>query len=591
MVEIKNNNSKVEEPCIYRNNKTKCPSYNELITNNNGFTNRHCLDKDDETCPSYKYKEFIEETSESKIKEAMVDSLEKFDKIEEIETPLELILDDNLNDCFETINLRKQAKDGTDIQIGSGLKNKGYSTECIKKAWDLYNEKKEIKKLAKELEKNHSYVPKEEIKKDKIIVEFECNKCYEKIIKKGNDLKKAKHVESEHEHENCGGIFKFVGEFDDIAITKEAIKILRDKDPLEFILSTMNYFHKSDRPLMTILHCSMVSSSIHGGNGIQPCLTGEKGEGKTDAADTASHVNPRRVIKGSFSDKAIFYMIASRIQIISPIGMILYLDDNDLTPQLEGLMKRATSDFQNTTLHYSVGDKDVKIFKLPPRTIWWLTSVNVTSSEQLADRFINLGVDDSDKTTQEVKARQFEIASKSKEKFEVTRNVLICRKMYDLITNQDHKIYLNPEDEKRITKDNSRRTNPMLFDIIKCITATYYMQRDGVASKEDWDKGLGILNKVSGTNKLKLSPLEEQIYRLIPLTPERITYGDLFIKLLVECKDKRPPTKGRFSQIMRGYKDSRTQLWTLSIVDKLSYLESIKDGLNQMSYSKSKEEL
>lgn len=583
-------NKDIKEPCIYRNNKIECPLYDELIKKNNGFTNKHCLNKDDETCPSYEYKEFIEETSESKIKEAMVDSLEKFDKIEEIETPLELILDDDLNYCFETINLRKQANDGNKIQISSKLKKEGYSTECLAKAWNLYDEKKEVKKLTKELEKNDSDIPAEKKEKDnKIIVEFECNKCYEKIIGKGNSLEKA--YTHEFEHGVCGGIFKFVREFNDIEITKEAINILRDKDPLEFILSTMNYFHKSDKSLMTIIHCSMVSSSIHGGNGIQPCLTGEKGEGKTDAADTAAHVNPRRVIKGSFSDKAIFYMIASRIQIISPIGMILYLDDNDLTPQLEGLMKRATSDFQKPTLHYSVGDKDIKIFELPPRTIWWLTSVNVTSSDQLADRFINLGVDDSDKTTQEVKARQFEIASKSKEKFEVTRNVLICRKMYDLITNQDHKIYLNPEDEKRITKDNSRRTNPMLFDIIKCITATYYMQRDGVASKEDWDKGLDILNKVSGTNKLKISPLEEQIYRLIPLKPEQIKYGDLFIKLLDEYKGKRPPTKGRFSQIMKGYKNSRTQLWELSIVDKLSYLEVNIDELKQIYYSKSKEEL
>jgi len=147
MVETEQNKS-----CMYRNNKEKCPLYNELIKKNNGFTNKHCLNKDDETCPSYEYKEFIEETSDIKIKEAMVDSLEKFDKIEEIKTPLELILDDDLNHCFDIINLRKKANDGNKLQISGQLKKEGYSTECLAKAWDLYNEKKEITKLAKELE-------------------------------------------------------------------------------------------------------------------------------------------------------------------------------------------------------------------------------------------------------------------------------------------------------------------------------------------------------------------------------------------------------------------------------------------------------
>jgi AAA+ superfamily predicted ATPase len=102
-------------------------------------------------------------------------------------------------------------------------KDKGLSFNEFSKDWSSYVKKEfgENKKVTKETFniknvrsvgyrgigiKEKFIIIEEGVKK--IMVEFECDKCNEKIIKEGTDLEKAKHLNSEHK--DCGGILKFI---------------------------------------------------------------------------------------------------------------------------------------------------------------------------------------------------------------------------------------------------------------------------------------------------------------------------------------------------------------------------------------------
>ena len=404
------------------------------------------------------------------------------------------------------------------------------------------------------------------------------NRKYDKLLVKAKDESEKENIRQKHDSELQDFINKIFNE----AIKEDAIVILKSGDPLEYIMNTANIFHKSDKWLKYIMHCSIICSSIKGSNGVQPYLTGEKGMGKTHLADTFKHLAPEgKVIKATFSDKALFYATKEYEDRIGKEaeGLIIYSDDVELTPGFEDLIKRATSDFQNRTVYYTVTDKKRTKLEIPAKTVWWLTSVDTARSEQLKDRFINVGIDESDETTKDVQILQFLKAAESKEAFEKNYNVLVCRNIYELINNEKSEIYFHTENIDKLPSDKSRRSGPILFDIVKCITATYFMQRNDVPTDKDWKLALEIWNNISETNILKLNPSEVIINKLIPYEPDRISQGQIRIELMNMGKKLE---KGRISQIINGRKVRGE--WKEGLVDKLS-LNVYREG-NEKYYSK-----
>ena len=170
-------------------------------------------------------------------------------------------------------------------------------------------------------------------------------------------------------------------------------------------MSVWNRFHVGDtnigENLLGSIGCTQV---INAKLGAHQKPSGGSGKGKSDAFQNMILLLPaHKCIVGSMSSKALFYDPN-----LKP-GTITYTDDAQFSPEVVAMMKQATSDFQAETKHRTVNaDRKFETFSIPPRTTFWLSSVDSIQDEQLATRFYFGQVDESPEQDERVYEKQKE---------------------------------------------------------------------------------------------------------------------------------------------------------------------------------------
>lgn len=276
------------------------------------------------------------------------------------------------------------------------------------------------------------------------------------------------------------------------AIKEKAREIAARGDPFKFLIWQAQRNHLGDIDYQKVLIASIASASSQTSNGIQPGGNGDKGSGKSDACAATYHLVPMdRRLDGSLSPMSLFYLQEmDRLR----AGMILFSDDVEYDGIIP-IYKRSTARFQHGITHFSVsGGKERKGIELivPPRMVWWLTSVESVANEQAFDRQYPISTDSSPAHKQRVsreiadrRARK-ELRLAEDEGIEVARQIIA-----DIFNNGPFKVLIPQSAKTKWLKVADFRGQEQFWDLVDALVILRWRQHkedvDGWLIAEDQD--------------------------------------------------------------------------------------------------------
>lgn len=305
--------------------------------------------------------------------------------------------------------------------------------------------------------------------------------------------------------------------FDEREVKLEARKIMKTGNPIVYILDTFNHIHIGDRRTGEVLALSVGSTCIENCAGLHPKLSGESGKGKSHSCKTMIHLIPEEyVLNTSLSAKAVFYHGKSIGD-----GIIIFSDDIELSSDLESIIKRSTSEFQQGIEHHTVGiDRKGQTLRMPKRIVWWLASVESEFDMQTLNRQIGIDVDDSPETDHAVMEQQLLAAGTGEPEYPETFEVQVCREMYRMIKQLFVRVVIPFHNRIEWRGAQNRRNLPIFLDMVKVYALFNYQQReqrrsaDGgceiLATEEDFKSAtdLYIPRAATQINKLNVNELK-----------------------------------------------------------------------------------
>jgi len=303
----------------------------------------------------------------------------------------------------------------------------------------------------------------------------------------------------------------------------KAIEILKNGDPIEYIGKTIEEHHVEDEKTEECICVSIAGQSCLNTDGIQTTVNGDSGSGKSHLVKIHMHLVPEKY-KGvtSLSPKAAYYMD------LKP-GTIIFSDDTIPSVEMEEVIKRATTNYQEYTKHTIVKDGEKRPFTIPPRINWYLTSVDSEVSIQLLNRQLTFNTSNDPKHKNDIFEMQRDKAEKGEMPvIDVTERVLVCRRIYDIIKSQVFKVKIPFAKRIEIEDKSNSRVFPMFLDMIKGYAIFSHMQRetdeDGylLATEEDFNKAKDLFESQTEGIVSKLNDKERDILRYIKNHPRCI---------------------------------------------------------------------
>jgi len=276
------------------------------------------------------------------------------------------------------------------------------------------------------------------------------------------------------------------------AIKEKALAIAERGDPLKYLVWQAQRNHLGDIDYQKVLIASIASTASKKSNGIQPGGNGDKGSGKSDACESVYHLVPvDRRLDGSLSPMSLFYLQQSgRIQ----AGMVLYSDDVEYEPIIP-IYKRSTAGFQKSTTHFSVTsgkNREAIELTIPPRIVWWLTSVESVANEQAFDRQYPISTDSSPahkkRVADEIAARR----ARKELKLEEDEGIAVARAILaDMFDNGPFKVVIPQAKEAKWLRTADFRGQEQFWDMVDALAILRWRQRkkdpDGWLIADDRD--------------------------------------------------------------------------------------------------------
>jgi hypothetical protein len=315
--------------------------------------------------------------------------------------------------------------------------------------------------------------------------------------------------ESEHAAKEPAAIPKSVKE--------KALAIAERGDTVKFLIWQAQRNHIGDKRYQTVLIGSIASASSETSNGIQPGGNGDKGSGKSDACAATYHLVPMdRRLDGSLSPMSLFYLQeAGRLK----PGMILFSDDVEYEPIIP-IYKRATARFQQGITHFTVSggkNREAVELRIPPRMVWWLTSVESVANEQAFDRQYPISTDTRPEhkamVCEEIGARRArkELKLAEDEGIEVARAIIS-----DIFDNGPFKVLIPQTKDAKWIRVADFRGQEQFWDMVDALAILRWRQRtidsDGwlIADDADLIEAYDILNEHKMVHASNLTEREVQ---------------------------------------------------------------------------------
>ncbi|MGZ4881366.1 MAG: bifunctional DNA primase/polymerase [Halobacteriota archaeon] len=299
--------------------------------------------------------------------------------------------------------------------------------------------------------------------------------------------------------------------------TDAVIELFQDNRFIELVRRNVQKFHVGDEPVTELLMVSVASMSVVNTKGTQPKLSGESGKGKTHAVQTIRHLmHPTMCKSASFSAKALFYDDSVRPK------MVIFSDDVTLAPDVEATVRAAMTDWNTPTEHITLdGKRNPVTLSLPPRIIFWLTSVNNKSTTQLQNRQVEINVDETPDQDKRVAYHQRKRARLGLPDFYEDEEVQLLREAFLHLNQVDFTVKIPFVDKIGFTDEKNRRNLDIFLDLVRAYCVLNYQARlrdeDGklIATKEDFDNALELFKTVAVQQVTKLSPRERELADVI----------------------------------------------------------------------------
>jgi hypothetical protein len=278
-----------------------------------------------------------------------------------------------------------------------------------------------------------------------------------------------------------------------------AITILRDGDPLAFLLDTFNAGHVGDRTVAECLAMSLASQSVENTNGLHVAVSGNSGKGKTHACTTMQNLIPDAYkLKGTVSDKALYYDDDLRP------GTVLLFDDVSLSVDLQEVLKSATANFREPIEHRTLTtERKLRVCTIPARCVWWLAKVEDLGDDQVMNRMLTVWIDDTVEQDKRVFEHMKETEAAGRDT--ATDDTLTCRAIWEAVKEETLTVRIPFARRIQSSTTQNRRNPGMLFDLIKCRARLFFLQRDRdgdgavIARPEDFTAAAKLYAALSGT--------------------------------------------------------------------------------------------
>jgi hypothetical protein len=296
---------------------------------------------------------------------------------------------------------------------------------------------------------------------------------------------------------------------------EEADRILREGDPIDYILNTIAKKHVGDQDTQEAICVSIACQCCLNTAGLQISVNGVFGSGKSHGIKTHLHLIPKKWKRVTgLSAKTAYYMY------LAP-GIIIFSDDKDPDPAFEEVIKQATTNFQEETYYTTVKDQKQISLVIPPRINWYLTSVESFVSDQLLNRQLTFDANSSPEQKKRIFGAQKHEAANGGNGQEMNIEVLICRLMYGELKQNLFKVKIPFVDRIYLHDTSNSRIFPMFLDMVRGFAAFKWKQRtfdDGgylLAELEDFERAKELFEAQKESTVSKMNEIERQIIQYI----------------------------------------------------------------------------
>jgi hypothetical protein len=326
-------------------------------------------------------------------------------------------------------------------------------------------------------------------------------------------------------------------------VLAEANRILDEGKGFEYAYKVWQKRHHGDENLGKGLFLSLGAQSCISSKGVHVHACGPRGSGKSDGAEKASEAIPgSHLLVGSASPKALYYL-GERL----PAGAVVYLDDIGWNDQAAQMFKTCTTFYREGATHTVVVDQEVVQFKTAPRIIFWLTTADDQTDEQIRDRLLRIDTTETAVHTKEVIDFIFQQRKSGAASFDA-RELEICQAIIHLLKQVFVDVVIPFSDSIHFEGDPRGAT--IFADLVSsyAIWRHRIRARDSssavVASYEDYKDAETFFNAIRGHGDAKYTPGELRILQAI-----KDLHGEATREMIME---RTGISKGGLADLLNG---------------------------------------
>jgi hypothetical protein len=297
-------------------------------------------------------------------------------------------------------------------------------------------------------------------------------------------------------------------------VIAEANKLLDEGRGFEYAYGAWQKRHHGDENLGKGLFLSIGAQSCISSKGVHVHACGPRGSGKSDGAEKASEAIPEsHLMVGSASPKALYYL-GERL----PAGAVIYLDDIGWNDQAAQMFKTCTTFYREGATHTVVVDQEIKQFKTAPRIIFWLTTADDQTDEQIRDRLLRIDTTETPKHTKEVIDFIFQQRKSGAAAFD-SREIEVCRAIISILKQVLLDVVIPFSDN--IEFEGDPRGATIFADLVSALAIWRHRirARDSngavIACYEDYKDAEIFFNAIRGHGDTKYTPGELRVLQAI----------------------------------------------------------------------------
>ena len=210
------------------------------------------------------------------------------------------------------------------------------------------------------------------------------------------------------------------------AVKELAEDIWQSGEALNYMCESCAKIHVGDKTAIRAMLLSYAAVRVLNGEGLHISISGSAGTGKSHAASTAAkHLPEGAVMDARVSDKALYYHQIKE-------GTVLLLDDQELSEDLQELLKVASTDWSKSATYLTVNNQKAVELKLPAKCPFWVVKANLNGDEQILDRQLVIWTDESVEQLRSIQQVIFHTAANPDLKIG-DADAAVCREIWNYI--------------------------------------------------------------------------------------------------------------------------------------------------------------